>query len=146
MEMKIKTLVINESNSFSILLSDNEDKKILPIVIGPLEAQAIALSMQNEKPPRPLTHDLLKSICDNMGGEIERIIITDLKDETFYAEIHLKLQDTTIAVDSRPSDAIVIALKSKAPIFMSNKLIEFTLNYEDIFYDGEYDEDSQELH
>lgn len=145
MEMKVKTLIVNQSSSFSVLLSDSEEKRILPIVIGPLEAQAIALSLQDEKPPRPLTHDLLKSLCENLGGAIEKIIITDLKEETYYAEIHLKQQETTIAVDSRPSDAIVIALKTKAPIFMSNKLVEFTLNYEDIFFE-EHGEDSQEFH
>ncbi len=130
--MEVKTVTADQGGNFLVLLMDDEEKKVLPISIGPLEAQAIALVLQGEMPPRPLTHDLLKSVCENLGGIMEKVVITDIRDNTFYAEIYLQNKGETIVVDSRPSDAIAMALRFQAPIFMVNKMVEFTYNYQDI--------------
>jgi len=131
-KMEVKTVTADEGGNFLVLLMDDEEKKVLPISIGPLEAQAIALVLQGEMPPRPLTHDLLKAVCENLGGIMEKVVITDIRDNTFYAEIYLQNKGETIVVDSRPSDAIAMALRFQAPIFMVNKMVEFTYNYQDI--------------
>ncbi len=131
-KMEVKTVTADQGGNFLVLLMDDEEKKVLPISIGPLEAQAIALVLQGEIPPRPLTHDLLKSVCNNLGGTMEKAVITDIRDNTFYAEIYLQHNGETIVVDSRPSDAIALALRCEAPIFMAVKMVEFTYDYQDI--------------
>lgn len=131
-KMEVKTVTADQSGNFLVLLMDDEEKKVLPISIGPLEAQAIALVLQGEVPPRPLTHDLLKSVCENLGGVMEKVVITDIRESTFFAEIYLQQGDQTIVVDSRPSDAIAMALRFEAPIYMVVKLVEFTYDYQDI--------------
>lgn len=130
--MEVKTVTADQGGNFLVLLMDDEEKKVLPISIGPLEAQAIALVLQGEMPPRPLTHDLLKVVCENLGATMEKIVITDIRDSTFYAEIYLQQNGETLVIDSRPSDAIAVALRFDAPIFMVPKLIEFTYDYQDI--------------
>ena len=131
-KMEVKTVTADQGGNFLVLLMDDEEKKVLPISIGPLEAQAIALVLQGETPPRPLTHDLLKSVCKSLGGAMEKIVITDIRESTFYAEIYLQFNNETIVVDSRPSDAIALALRFESPIYMATKLIEFTYDYQDI--------------
>jgi uncharacterized protein len=131
-KMEVKTVTADQGGNFLVLLMDDEEKKVLPISIGPLEAQAIALVLQGEVPPRPLTHDLLKVVCENLGATMEKIVITDIRDSTFYAEIYLQQKGETLVIDSRPSDAIAVALRFDAPIFMVPKLIEFTYDYQDI--------------
>ena len=131
-KMEVKTVTADQGGNFLVLLMDDEEKKVLPISIGPLEAQAIALVLQGEIPPRPLTHDLLKSVCENLGGSMEKVVITDIRENTFYAEIYLQRNGETIVVDSRPSDAIALALRFQAPIFMVTKMVEFTYDYQDI--------------
>ena len=131
-KMEVKTVTADQGGNFLVLLMDDEEKKVLPISIGPLEAQAIALVLQGEIPPRPLTHDLLKVVCENLGATMEKIVITDIRDSTFYAAIYLQQNGETLVIDSRPSDAIAVALRFDAPIFMVPKLIEFTYDYQDI--------------
>jgi uncharacterized protein len=131
-KMDIKTVTADQGGNFLVLLMDDEEKKVLPISIGPLEAQAIAIVLQGETPPRPLTHDLLRTVCENLGGGLEKIVITDIRDNTFYAEIYLKQNDSIIVIDSRPSDAIALALRFHAPIYMATKMVEFTYDYQDI--------------
>jgi bifunctional DNase/RNase len=131
-KMEVKTVTADQGGNFLVLLMDEEEKKVLPISIGPLEAQAIALVLQGEIPPRPMTHDLLKTVCDNLEGQIEKIVITDIIDSTFYAEIYLQKNGETLIIDSRPSDAIALALRSESPIFMVPKLVEFTYDFQDI--------------
>jgi len=131
-KMEVKTVTADQGGNFLVLLMDEEEKKVLPISIGPLEAQAIALVLQGEMPPRPMTHDLLKTVCDNLEGQIEKIVITDIIDSTFYAEIYLQKNGETLILDSRPSDAIALALRSESPIFMVPKLVEFTYDFQDI--------------
>jgi len=142
-KMDVKTVTADQGGNFLILLMDDQEKKVLPISIGPLEAQAIALVLQGEVTPRPLTHDLLKSFCDNLKVSIEKIVITDIIDSTFYAEIYLQQNGETLILDSRPSDAIALALRCEAPIYMVSKLVEFTYDFQDIIA---RDGGSEELH
>jgi uncharacterized protein len=135
LEMNVKAVTVDQSGSFLILLTDNEEKMVLPISIGPFEAQSIALVLQGQVPPRPLTHDLLKSLCESMGGTLEKIIITDILDSTFYAEVYIQHNGSTIVLDSRPSDAIALALRCGVSIYMAMKMVEFTYNYQDIIED-----------
>ncbi|MFO8192903.1 MAG: bifunctional nuclease family protein [Bacillota bacterium] len=140
-KMDVKTVTADHGGNFLILLMDEEEKKVLPISIGPLEAQAIALVLQDEIPPRPLTHDLLKSVCERLGAVMEKVVITDIRESTFYAEIYFQQNEETMIIDSRPSDAIALALRLEAPIYMETRLIEFTYDYQDIIAkDGGEDE------
>ncbi len=139
-KMEVKTVTADQSGNFLILLMDDEEKKVLPISIGPLEAQAIALVLQGEVPPRPLTHDLMKTVFEQLGGILEKIVITDIRDSTFYAELHLRQNDQTVILDSRPSDAIALALRCETPIFMENRLVEFTYDFQDIIANEDGDE------
>ena len=124
-ELKVKNIVVDEQKNFSVLLVDNEKEKIvLPITIGALEANNIILPIQGITPPRPMTPDLLKNAIEKLGGVVEKIVITDIKDDTYYAEIHIKQNEQRIILDSRPSDAIALALRCNAPIFMNKWLIE----------------------
>ena len=91
----------------------------LPIWIGIFEAAAIAMELQNVKPPRPMTHDLLKNFIEKLGGETQRVVISDIKEGTFYALIEVQKDKKTLKVDARPSDAIALAVRSHIPIFVS---------------------------
>ena len=105
----------------------------LPIWIGASEAESIAMRLQEVDAPRPLTHDLLTTAIDSLGAKVLSIIVSDLKDDTFFAKILLEYQNNTIELDSRPSDAIAIAVRSKAKIFAENLVVEkagVTLNQE----------------
>ena len=112
------------TNQFLMLLIDDEGKRLLPIVIGQWEAQSIAWNMQGVEMQRPLTHDLFKTVLNSAELEITRILINDLKENTFYAKIALKNNGDTISIDSRPSDAVAIALRMKAPIFVASQVID----------------------
>ncbi len=112
------------TNQFLMLLIDDEEKRLLPIVIGQWEAQSIAWNMQGVEMQRPLTHDLFKTVLNSAELEITRILINDLKENTFYAKIALKNNGDTISIDSRPSDAVAIALRMKAPIFVASQVID----------------------
>lgn len=103
-----------------VLLRDAEELNFLPIWIGVFEAAAIAMELQGAQPPRPMTHDLLKSSIETLGGQIKRIIINDIKEGTFYALIEVETKDgRTINLDSRPSDAIALAVRTHSPIIVS---------------------------
>lgn len=99
-----------------VLLSDGDRK--LPILIGPFEASAITFSIENHQPDRPLTHDLLKTVLDNLGAEVQKILIDDLWQDTYYAKIFLKTRTKELVLDSRPSDAIALAVRAQAPIYV----------------------------
>ncbi len=132
LQMKVKAVTVDQGGNFLVLLMDEEERKVLPISIGPVEAQSIALALQGTAPPRPLTHDLLKTILESLRGNLQKIVITDIIDGTFYAEIYLEQDGKTMVLDSRPSDAIALALRCGASIYMVTKMVEFTYNYEDI--------------
>lgn len=112
------------SNSPVVLLRDKETKKTMPIWIGPAEAQAIAIQLQGQSPPRPLTHDLLRNILEQVGVEFDRVLVTELKGSTYYARIHLVNGGKAMEIDSRPSDAIALALGFHRPIFIARDLFE----------------------
>lgn len=107
-----------------IVLKEKYGDKTLPIWIGLFEAQAIALAMENIIPPRPLTHDLAKSLIEKLRGKVDRIVINDLRHNTFYAKILIKQNGESIQVDSRPSDAIALALRLKVPIFIEEAVLD----------------------
>jgi hypothetical protein len=124
-EMSIKGLMVDPiTNAPIVLLRDEAGGRVLPIWVGVFEANAIALQVENITPPRPMTHDLLRQIILDLKGDVERITITDLKDSTFYALIHLRVAGELVLVDSRPSDAIALALRVKAPIFVEEEVLE----------------------
>jgi uncharacterized protein len=108
-----------------VVLKDPDNKLTLPIWIGPLEATAMATELEGIKPQRPLTHDLLRSLLSEFGVTVEAAEVTELRESTFYARIHLKTRDgKTLEVDSRPSDAIALALRTKSPIYVAKKVLE----------------------
>jgi hypothetical protein len=124
-EMTIKGLMIDPiTNMPIIILRDQEGQRILPIWVGVFEANAIALQIENVQTPRPMTHDLLKNIIDDLSAQVERIVVTDLKENTFYALIHLRTNGHSIEVDARPSDAIALALRTHSPIFVEEAVIQ----------------------
>lgn len=110
--------------AYAILLKEVEGKKRLPIIIGAFEAQAIALEIEGIKPPRPLTHDLLKQLTDSLGASVLEIIIDELRDNTFYAKIILEVSGFSQELDARPSDAIALAVRTQAPIFVAETVME----------------------
>lgn len=110
--------------AYALLLKEMYGIRRLPIIIGQFEAQSIALEMEGIKPPRPLTHDLLKSVIENLGATINEIIINELKENTFYAKIKLEIATLTNEIDSRPSDAIALAVRTGAPLFVSEEVMK----------------------
>lgn len=110
--------------AYAILLKESDGNRRLPIIIGAFEAQAIALEMEGIKPPRPLTHDLLKSLIDNLRATVIEVLIDELRENTFYAKIILEVSGLSNEVDARPSDAIALAVRSKAPIYVNELVME----------------------
>lgn len=110
--------------AYAILLKEVEGNKRLPIIIGAFEAQAIALEIEGIKPPRPLTHDLLKQLTDNLGATVTEVIVDELRENTFYAKIILEVSGFTQELDARPSDAIALAVRAQAPIFVSGSVLQ----------------------
>jgi bifunctional DNase/RNase len=106
-----------------IILKDTEEKKALPIWVGIFEANAIALELEKVSTPRPMTHDLIKNILDGLGISVRQIVVNDLKDNTFFAIIELNDNGNVVNIDSRPSDAIALALRVNAPIFVTEKVV-----------------------
>ena len=123
-EVTIKGLMIDPiSNLPIVILKDPKSERVLPIWVGIFEANAIALQIEKISTPRPMTHDLVRNILESLHANVEKVVITELKESTFYALIHVKFKDVTLHVDSRPSDAIAIALRTDAPIFVEDKVI-----------------------
>ena len=124
-KMEIKGLLMDPvSNMPVVILRDTEKGHFLPIWVGIFEANAIALEMEKVATPRPMTHDLLKNLLGELDARVERIVINDLRENTFFARIHLIRGDATLSVDSRPSDAIALALRSRADIFVEEEVLE----------------------
>ncbi|MDH7498806.1 MAG: bifunctional nuclease family protein [candidate division NC10 bacterium] len=122
--MMVRGLALDPiTNMPIIILKDADDRKALPIWVGIFEANAIALELEKIVTPRPMTHDLIKNILDQVGATVQQVIINDLKDNTFYAVIEISINGNQIAIDSRPSDAIAIALRVSAPIFVADEVI-----------------------
>ncbi len=106
--------------AYALILKELNGSRRLPIIIGAFEAQSIALEMENIKPPRPLTHDLMKTLIDSLGGDLVDVTINDLREGTFFAQLNLDSQE----IDSRPSDAIALAVRYGVPIFVAEKVME----------------------
>jgi len=124
-EMTIKGLMIDPiTNMPIVILKDKEGNRILPIWVGIFEANAIALQIENIATPRPMTHDLLKNVLGDLEANVQKIVVCELKDNTFYAMIYLDRDGKLIAVDSRPSDAIALALRTKSPIYVEESVVE----------------------
>jgi uncharacterized protein len=107
-----------------VILKDSENKLNLPIWIGLLEATAMATELEGIKMARPMTHDLLRNVLGELGATVEAIEVTDLRDNTYYALVHLVVDGRRVAIDSRPSDAISLALRTKSPIYVAKKVLE----------------------
>ena len=112
------------SNAPVVVLQEKDGPRVLPIWIGPAEASAIAMELAGVKFSRPLTHDLLKQVIVGLGGELRRVLITGVKENTYYAELHIHRDGEVVQVDARPSDSIAIALRLKTPIFSNPDLLD----------------------
>jgi hypothetical protein len=124
LEMKVRGLALDPlSNMPIIILKDEEDKRSLPIWVGIFEANAIALELEKIATPRPMTHDLIKNILETIEARVVKVVVTDLKENTFFAVLHLQVGETEYTVDSRPSDAIALALRVAAPIYVDEDVV-----------------------
>lgn len=124
-EMSIKGLMLDPvTNVPIVVLQDKEGQRVLPIWVGVFEANAIAIQIENQTPPRPMTHDLLRNILSDLKATVDRVVVTELRESTFYALIHLTVRGEPVAVDARPSDAIALALRTNSPIFVEEAVIE----------------------
>jgi uncharacterized protein len=123
--MTIKGLMVDPvTNMPIIILRDEAGGRVLPIWVGIFEANAIALQIENITTPRPMTHDLLRNVIRDLNGTVQKIVVCDLKDNTFYALIYVAIGEDVTAIDARPSDAIALALRASAPIFVEESVID----------------------
>ena len=124
-EMKLSGLIMDPStNTPIVILKDLKDKEVISIWIGLLEASAIVVELEKIQPPRPMTHDLVKNILSSLNIQVSRVEVTDLKNNTFYALVHLTMDGKTFKIDARPSDAIAIALRTKSPIYVDERVVK----------------------
>jgi uncharacterized protein len=124
-EMTIKGLMIDPiTNMPIVVLRDEGGRRVLPIWVGVFEANAIALQIENVQTPRPMTHDLLKNVLQDLQVRVDHIVVCALRENTFYAELHLTTAQGAVVVDSRPSDAIALALRTGAPILVEEAVID----------------------
>jgi bifunctional DNase/RNase len=124
-EMTIKGLMVDPiTNMPIVILKDKQGERVLPIWVGIFEANAIALQIENISTPRPMTHDLLRNVITDLDGRLDRVVVCDLKDNTFYAIIHLTVRGERVAIDARPSDAIALALRTRSPILVEETVID----------------------
>ena len=124
-EMTIKGLMVDPiTNMPIVILRDKDGERVLPIWVGIFEANAIALQIENISTPRPMTHDLLRNVISDLNAAVQKIVVCDLQENTFYALIYLSLNGDTVAIDARPSDAIDLALRTRAPIFVEDTVID----------------------
>ena len=124
-EMNIKGLMVDPvTNMPIVILRDKDGQKVLPIWVGIFEANAIALQIENISTPRPMTHDLLRNVIHDLKAAVQKIVVCDLQDSTFYALIYLAINGEVVAIDARPSDAIALALRTRAPIFVEETVID----------------------
>lgn len=114
----------SSGGAYALILSETDGNRRLPIIIGTFEAQAIALELESIKPPRPMTHDLLKNVILSYNSKVNKVIINNLNEGTFYAQIHYSNNGDDIELDARPSDAIALAIRFNAPIYTNEKVLE----------------------
>src|ERR671933_1891310 len=124
-EMTIKGLMVDPvTNTPIVILRDKDGERVLPIWVGIFEANAIALQIENVSTPRPMTHDLLRNVIHDLKASVQKVVVCDLQENTFYALIHLRMNGEALAIDARPSDAIALALRTRAPIFVEDSVID----------------------
>lgn len=124
-EVRVHGLILeHKSQQNIVVLRELDGERILPIWIGPGEAQAIRRILSEEPFPRPLTHDLLQMVVEGLKAKVARVVITDLKENTFYASVFIERDGEVLAIDARPSDSVAVALRAKAPIFVNAKLLQ----------------------
>jgi uncharacterized protein len=124
-EMTIKGLMVDPvTNMPIIILRDEVGDRVLPIWVGIFEANAIALQIENVATPRPMTHDLLRNVIQDLDGSVQKVVVSELKENTFFAVIHLEVRGEAVLIDARPSDAIALALRTKAPIYVEEDVID----------------------
>lgn len=124
-EMFIKGLMIDPATNMPIIiLRDDGNQRTLPIWVGPVEANAVALQIENVSPARPMTHDLLAHLIGDLGAELRRVVITDLRDGTFYAYLEIDKAGQRLFVDARPSDALALSLRARAPVFVDTAVLD----------------------
>jgi hypothetical protein len=130
-EMTVKGTVPDPiTNMPIVVLREIEGERVLPIWVGVFEANAIELQMENVQTPRPMTHDLLKTVIAELGGRVERVVVCALKDNTFYASLHVASAKGLVTLDARPSDAIALALRTGARIFVDETVIRDARSFE----------------
>lgn len=130
-QMKVRGLMFDPyNNAYIVILRGEEQSDVLPIWVGKAEASAISLSLESVAAPRPMTHDLLKTLLDAYDAKVISVVITDLVENTYYAKVHLHYQDSEFSIDARPSDAIAVALRSEAPIFANEVVLKKQTNEE----------------
>ena len=123
-EVKINGLAVDaQAKSHVVILKEKEGERVLPIWIGPAEAQAIARELAGQRFPRPLTHDLLATIVEGLKARVTRVVISDLRENTFYAHLVIEKDGEVVAIDARPSDSIAVALRCGAEVFVNEKLL-----------------------
>lgn len=123
-EMKIRGLMMDPVTNMPIVILKDSNNSVLPIWVGIYEANAIALEIEKIQTPRPMTHDLLRNVLTGLDAVVKKIVVTELKDDTFYALVWLERNGHTIAIDSRPSDALALALRTDAPIFVEESVLK----------------------
>jgi len=124
-EMTIKGLMVDPvTNMPIIILRDEAGQRVLPIWVGIFEANAIALQIENVTTPRPMTHDLLRNVIQDLDASVQKIVVSDLRENTFFAVIHLAVRGEPVLIDARPSDAIALALRARAPIYVEESVID----------------------
>jgi bifunctional DNase/RNase len=124
-EMKIRGLMVDPSTNMPVvILKDPRSEAVLPIWVGLYEANAIALEVEKSSTPRPLTHDLLKNVVTGLNAQVQRVVVSELRGDTFYAVIWMEQNGEVVAVDARPSDALALALRSDCPIFVAEEVLQ----------------------
>lgn len=132
LRMKVKVVGVDRETMLPVvILTDSAEKSYVPMVVGPAEANAIALVLENVDVPRPLTHDLLLNSILALGATVDRAVLTDLADDVYYAELYFLQAGKTVRVDCRPSDAIALALRAGVPIFVDEKIVAQAVIVED---------------
>jgi hypothetical protein len=122
-EVQVNGLFLTQNQASGVILKEIYGDRALPIIIGEYEAQSIALGLENIQPPRPITHDLLVNVLESLNAVLESVVVTDLKNNTYYAVLKLNHHGNSIEVDSRPSDAIAIAVRKNVPIYVSEDVM-----------------------
>jgi bifunctional DNase/RNase len=124
-EVKIESIRVSLMSQYRVvILKDAESNRYLPIWIGPYEADAITIHLQDVQVPRPLTHDLIIKVIDELGAKVERVIVSDLHNDTFYARIILTVSGKEVTIDARPSDAIAVAVRAECPIYVEDDVMD----------------------